>query len=334
VTLADATRELLARLLPSRSAVSGPVDTTGAVEPDAFRACLEYVAADDGVDALLAIGVPTAVAELTDAIRTATVTKPMAAVLLDRPESVGMLAVAADDGADGAQRPRRMPVYGYPESAARALAHAVGYREWRDAPHGQVPELSDVDTAAARALVSQFLAGQPDGGWLPADQTADLLACYGIPDPATRPAGSAGADVELSVAVLQQPVFGPLVVFGLGGLAADVLTDRSARLTPLTDADAAAMIGAVRAAAQLLGPAGWPAVAAVLLRVSRLADDLSELAGLELNPLVVRPDGVSSLAARVRIAPAEPSDPFLRQLRGPARQLDWVELARSQDLGP
>ena len=322
VTLAGATRELLARLLPSRSAVSGPVDTTGAVEPDGFRACLEHVAADDSVDALLAIGVPTAVAELTDAIRTATVAKPMAAVLLDRPESVGMLAVAADDGADGAARPRRIPVYGYPESAARALARAVGYREWRDAPHGQVPELSDVDTAAARALVSQFLAGQPDGGWLPADQAADLLACYGIPDPATHPAGSAGADVELSVQVVQQPVFGPLVVFGLGGLAADVLTDRSARLTPLTDADAAAMIGAVRAAAQLLGRAGWPAVTAVLLRVSRLADDLPELAGLELNPLVARPDGVSSLAARVRIAPAEPSDPFLRQLRGPARQLD------------
>ena len=335
VTLGIATRELLARLLPSRSAVFGPVDTTGAVEPDAFRACLEHVAADDGVDAVLAIGVPTAVAELTDAIRTATVAKPMAAVLLDRPESVGMLAVAAADGAaDDVQRPRRIPVYGYPESAARALAHAVAYREWRDAPHGQVPELTDVDTAAARGLVSRFLAGQPDGGWLPADQTADLLACYGIPGPAARPAGSADAGVELAVEVVQQPVFGPLVVFGLGGLAADVLTDRSARLTPLTDAAAAAMIGAVRAAAQLLGRAGWPPVAGVLLRVSRLADDLPELAELELNPLIARPDGVSCTAARVRIAPAEPRDPFLRQLRGPAPQLDWAERARSRDLRP
>jgi acyl-CoA synthetase (NDP forming) len=335
VTLGVATREVLARLLPSGSAVSGPVDTTGAVHPDAFRACLEHVAADDGVDALLAIGVPTAVAELTDAIRTAIVAKPMAAVLLDRPESVGMLAVAAADGAaDAAQRPRRIPVYGYPESAARALAHAAGYREWRDTPQGQVPELSDVDTAAARALVSRFLAAQPTGGWLRADETADLLACYQIPSPASCPTGSADASVELAVAVTQEPIFGPLVVFGLGGLAADVLTDRSARLTPLTDADAAAMIGSVQAAAQLLAGAGWPAVTAVLLRVSRLADDLPELAGLELNPLIARPDGVHSTAARVRIAPAEPRDPFLRQLRGPAPQPDWPERARSGDLGP
>jgi acyl-CoA synthetase (NDP forming) len=333
VTLSAATRELLTRLLPSRSAAFGPVDTTGAVAPDAFRACLEHVAADDGVDALVAIGVPTAVADLTDAIRTATVTKPMAAVLLDRPESVGMLA-AADGAAAAAQWPRRIPVYGYPESAARALAHAVGYREWRDAPHGEVPELSDVDTAAARDLVSRFLAEQPEGGWLPADHAADLLACYGIPSPADRPAGSADAGVELAVEVVQQPIFGPLIVFGLGGLAADVLTERSARLAPLTDADADAMIGAVGAAAQLLGRAGWPAVAAVLLRVSRLADDVPELAALELNPLIARPDGVRQTAFRVRIAPAEPRDPFLRQLRGPAPQLDEAERARSRDFGP
>jgi hypothetical protein len=247
-----------------------------------------------------------------------------------------MLAVAAASGGapNAAQWPRRIPVYGYPESAARALACAARYREWRDAPSGQVPEFSDVDTAAARALVSRFLAVQPDGGWLAADQAADLLAYYRILDSASRQAGSADAGVELAVEVVQQPIFGPLVVFGLGGLAADVLTDRSARLTPLTDADADAMIGAVRVAAQLLGRAAWPAMAALLLRVSRLADDLPEVAGLELNPLIARPDGVHSTAARVRIAPAEPRDPFLRQLRGPVPQADWAERARSRDLGP
>jgi acyl-CoA synthetase (NDP forming)/RimJ/RimL family protein N-acetyltransferase len=314
VTLGATTRELLNRMLPSRSAVSGPVDTTGAVQPDAFRACLEHVAADDAVDALLAIGVRTAVADLTDAIRTATVAKPMAAALLDRPESVGMLTVAAGDGAPEAARwPLRVPVYGYPESAARALAHAVSYREWRDAPHGQVPELADVDTAEARTVVSRFLAAQPDGGWLTADQAGQLLGCYRIVSPVT-PANSGGHGVELVVEVVQQPVFGPLVVFGLGGMAAGVLADRSARLAPLTDADADAMVGAVRAASQLLGPAS-AAVAALLLRVSRLADDVPELAGLELNVVTARPDDVRQARALVRIAPAEPRDPFLRQLR-------------------
>jgi acyl-CoA synthetase (NDP forming)/RimJ/RimL family protein N-acetyltransferase len=316
VTLGDATRELLARLLPSRSSVAGPVDTTGAVQPDAFRACLEQVAVDDGVDALLAIGVPTAVADLTDAIRTAGVVKPMAAALLDRSEAVGMLTVSAGERAPGfAEWPRRVPVYGYPESAARALAHAVGYREWRDASHGQVPELADVDGTAARDLVSRFLAGHPDGGWLPGDQAADLLARYRIAAPDGRPRAAADGDVELVVDVVQEPVFGPLVVLGLGGLAASLSRDRSARLAPLTDTDADAMIGAVPAAPQLLDQAASAAVAGLLLRVSRLADDLPEVAELSLDPVLARTDQVHPAAVRVRVAPIVPRDPFLRQLR-------------------
>jgi acyl-CoA synthetase (NDP forming)/RimJ/RimL family protein N-acetyltransferase len=316
VTLSATTCDSLRGLLPSRSAVTGPVDTTGAVEPDTFRACLELVAADEGVDALLAIGVRTAVADLTDAIRTARVTTPIAAALLDRPESVSVLTDSGDGAeAAGGRWPRRVPVYGFPESAARALARAVAYREWRDAPHGQVPELEDVDTAVARALVSGFLGEHPDGAWLSDDQSADLLACYQIQLRGASPAGSAGGSAEVVVEVVQQPVFGPLVVFGLGGPATGVLAEQSARLAPLTDADADIMIGAVRAAPMLLGRTGSAAVAELLLRVSRLADDLPEVAGLELRPVIARPDGVHPAAARVRIAPAEPRDPFLRQLR-------------------
>jgi acyl-CoA synthetase (NDP forming)/GNAT superfamily N-acetyltransferase len=333
-TLGAATQELLARLLPSRSAVSGPVDTTGAVGADAFRACLEHVAADDAVDALLAIGVPTAAADLTEAILTADVAKPVAAAVLGRPESVSILS-PANEATAGV---RRVPVYGYPESAARALAHAAGYREWRSAPHGAVPELEDVQTEAARTLIAGFLAVNRDGGWLPAIAAAELLGCYGIPVVATeavtgasavataaQPAGrvvpeAAAGGVEMIVRVVAEPVFGPLVVFGLGGVAADVLGDRTARLAPLTDVDAAAMIGAVRAAPLLTGLAGGPAadtgaLAGVLLRVSRLADDLPEVAELDLNPVIARPDGAFPVDVRVRVAPAVPSDPFLRQLR-------------------
>jgi acyl-CoA synthetase (NDP forming)/GNAT superfamily N-acetyltransferase len=381
-TLSTATQELLTRLLPSRSAVSGPVDATGAVGADAFRACLEHVAADDAVDALLAIGVPTAAADLTDAILTAGVAKPVAVALLGRSESVSILSPAGEAGPEA----RRVPVYGYPESAARALAHAAGYREWRDAPRGAVPELEDVDTEAAWALVAEFLSANPDGGWLPATAAAQLLACYGIGMVTTEVAADgpgavaaaariggpvvvkaeadgvlhksragavrldlrtadevAGAvgelaavfgdrlrrvlvqpmlagGVETIVGVVAEPVFGPLVVFGLGGVATDVLGDRAARLAPLTDEDAAAMIEAVRAAPLLTGQAGGPAVdtaalAGLLLRVSRLADDLPEVAELDLNPVIARPDGAFPVDVRVRVAPAAPRDPFLRQLR-------------------
>jgi len=53
----------------------------------------------------------------------------------------------------------------------------------------------------------------------------------------------------------------------------------------------------------------------VLLRVSRLADDLPEVAELDLNPVVASPDGARAVNVRVRVAPAEAKDPFLRQLR-------------------
>jgi acyl-CoA synthetase (NDP forming)/RimJ/RimL family protein N-acetyltransferase len=388
-TLGAATQRRLARLLPPGASVAGPVDASATVSVRAFRECLETVAADDGVDAVLAIGVPTAVADLSGAIMSARLGKPMAATLLDQAAAVSLVPVAhvAALGDANVDPPElRVPVYSYPESAARALAHAVRYREWRDAQQGQVPELADVDATRARALISAFLTANPDGGWLAAADGASLLASYRIPMVATRTGASldevlkaatdlgghvvlkaevaslvhktdAGAvkldlrtsaeiadayteldaafgprlrrvlvqpmlvgGVETIVGVVHEPVFGPLVVFGLGGVATEVLGDHTARLAPMTDADAAEMLSGVRAAPLLLGHRGSPAVdmqalADLLLRVSRLADDLSEVAELDLNPVIARADGAYIVDVRVRIAPTAPSDPFLRQLR-------------------
>jgi acyl-CoA synthetase (NDP forming) len=126
--------------------------------------------------------------------------------------------------------------------------------------------------------------------------------------------------VEVLIGVVQEPMFGPLVVFGLGGVAANLLGDHAARLTPLTDADADELLHEVHAAPLLFGyrgaaPADTGALADTLLRISRLADDLPEVAELDLNPVIARPDGVFAVDARVRVSPAEPRDPFLRQLR-------------------
>ena len=58
----------------------------------------------------------------------------------------------------------------------------------------------------------------------------------------------------------------------------------------------------------------WSA-ADILLSVSRLADDIPEIAELDLNPVVARKDGASPVDVRIRLVPAEPQDPFLRRLR-------------------
>jgi len=124
----------------------------------------------------------------------------------------------------------------------------------------------------------------------------------------------------VTISVLEEQVFGPLVLFGLADEAADILADRAARLAPLTEADADDLIGSVRAAPRLLGRSGVPAadlasLRDMLLRVSQLADDLPQVAELELSPVVARPDGALAVDGRVRIQAAEPADVYLRQLR-------------------
>jgi hypothetical protein len=125
---------------------------------------------------------------------------------------------------------------------------------------------------------------------------------------------------EVMIGVADDQVFGPLVIFGLGGVATEVLADRSARLAPLTAADADALIDSIRSAPLLHGHRGTPAadLAAlrdVLMRVSRLADDIPEISELDLNPVIARPDGAVAVDARIRVIPQPPRDPFLRRLR-------------------
>ena len=125
--------------------------------------------------------------------------------------------------------------------------------------------------------------------------------------------------VEVRISVLHEQVAGPLVLFGPGGADGDVLADRAARLAPLTDADADDLIRSARAAPRLLGRRGAPAadLAALrdmLLRVSRMAGDLPQIAELELSPVIARPDCVQAVDARIRIQAGEPADAHLRRL--------------------
>ncbi|MBO1334415.1 GNAT family N-acetyltransferase [Streptomyces sp. VRA16 Mangrove soil] len=126
--------------------------------------------------------------------------------------------------------------------------------------------------------------------------------------------------IELLAGVVQDAVFGPLVLFGLGGTATDVLADRAARLAPLTDHDVHDLITAPRCAPLLFGEGGTGPVdlaglEQLLLRLSRMASELPQLAEADLNPVLAWPDGVAAVDARVRLTPARAQDPHLRRLR-------------------
>jgi acyl-CoA synthetase (NDP forming) len=272
---------------------TGPVDTGTTVPEKDYRQCLELLAADDEVDAIIALVLPTAATgDLVSAIVHADVRIPLAAVVLNQPESVRLLP-----------RPvarSRIPAYNYPEAAVGALARAAGYGAWRAQPRGQLPDLPDIDPEQARTLAREFLHQAPEGGRLPLGATADLLRCYGIT------LGDPADDTEVTVRVTADGTFGPLVVLGIGGASA-------ARLTPLTDIDADNLIRSVRPAPPR--PEGRPAAELrdLLLRVSRLADDLPEVTDLELD--LAGPDEIVVTNVRIKLARYEPQDPFLRKLR-------------------
>jgi acyl-CoA synthetase (NDP forming)/GNAT superfamily N-acetyltransferase len=131
----------------------------------------------------------------------------------------------------------------------------------------------------------------------------------------------ASGTVELVAGIVHDPLFGSLVMAGLGGVHTDLLGDRVFRLVPMTDLDAGRMWRSLRAAPLLTGYRGapaadTPAVEDLLLRVGRLAEDLPEVAELDLNPVLAGPDGVVAVDAKLRLAPAaaEP-DAALRRLR-------------------
>ncbi|MFK4104262.1 GNAT family N-acetyltransferase [Streptomyces sp. NPDC019531] len=125
---------------------------------------------------------------------------------------------------------------------------------------------------------------------------------------------------ELFAGVVQDQVFGPLVLFGLGGTATEVLADHAARLAPLTDHDVHDLITSPRCAPLLFGahgngPVDLEELEQLLLRLSRMAADLPQLAETDFNPVLATRGGVTVLDARIRLVPCRPQDPYLRRLR-------------------
>ncbi|GHD97193.1 bifunctional acetate--CoA ligase family protein/GNAT family N-acetyltransferase [Streptomyces naganishii] len=125
---------------------------------------------------------------------------------------------------------------------------------------------------------------------------------------------------ELFAGVVQDEVFGPLVVFGLGGTATELLADHAGRLAPLTDRDVRELITSPRCSPLLFGYAGAPAadleaLEQFLHRLSRMACDLPQLAEADLNPVVAGRTGITALDVRVRLVPRLAHDPYLRRLR-------------------
>jgi acetyltransferase len=127
---------------------------------------------------------------------------------------------------------------------------------------------------------------------------------------------------EVIVGVVQDPQFGPLVMFGSGGVEVEGLKDIAFALAPLARDEAEHLLDSTWAGRKLCGyrnlpPADRAAVVNVLLRLAQLAADFPQLAEIEINPLRALPDGQGAVAVDVRIKTSPPSpSPELRSGEG------------------
>lgn len=117
------------------------------------------------------------------------------------------------------------------------------------------------------------------------------------------------AALELIAGAVTDPVFGPVVVFGQGGVAVEAIADRAVALPPLNSVLARDLIGRTQVARLMRGyrncpPVDHDAVCAVLIRIASLLADLPEVVELDINPLLADHAGCTALDARMAIAPA------------------------------
>jgi acetyl coenzyme A synthetase (ADP forming)-like protein len=134
---------------------------------------------------------------------------------------------------------------------------------------------------------------------------------------------------EVIIGLVRDPAFGPVVMFGLGGVFVETMQDTAFRLAPTTHAEALRMMNEIRGAAILRGVRGQPAVdqealAALIVRVSELAADFPEIAEIDLNPVMASAAGVIAVDARIVVdfqAPAPRPRPAADEIRAAMQRI-------------
>jgi acyl-CoA synthetase (NDP forming) len=217
-----------------------------------------------------------------------------------------------------------LSAYGVPLLATRTVS----------TPEDAVAAADDIGYPVVLKSTAPWLRHNPELGGVKLDlRTPEAVReAYGaIPagDPVIVQA-MAAPGVATVVEIVDDPSFGALVSFGLGGVATDLLGDRAYRTLPLTDLDAAELVREPRAWPLLDGyrgaePVDVPALQELLLRVARLADDRPEVLQLRLEPVIVHPakpwHGGRSLVVAGGTAlvgpPTARVDPGPRRMRSP-----------------
>lgn len=383
--LAPETVAKLDAALPSTWSGSNPVDIIGDAPPERYRKAIEAVAADPGVDAVLAMNCPTALASPVAAAQAVSAIAERGMVN-GKPVLACWLGKEAAEPARAVFREAGIATPDTPAAAANAVSLLTRWARLRmrlDRVPSSTGEITVDRSAAAAVLENAAAEGRP---LLTEPEAKAVLAAYGIPVPTTLVAASeaevalhagdllegaaavvvkllsrrvshksdlggvvlditsppaaqraaeairerfvhAGYDVgaldgfsvqpmvrrpraeELLIGLHKDRGFGPVVLFGAGGTAVEVLRDTATGLVPLDDLLAGDLIEATRVSRLLAGyrdrpPADRGAIVRSLLGVSQLSLDFPGIVAADVNPLLADAAGVVALDARIEIDPA------------------------------
>lgn len=382
--LSPQTLAALDKVLPANWSRANPVDIIGDAPPERYLAAMELVADDPGVDVVLAMNCPTALASPTAAAgRLAEVVQN--GLIKGKPVLATWLGQFAATEARRVLNKAGIASLDTPAKAADAVSILT---RWRRLTAGlqRVPsahEAIHVDPAAAGAVLA---AATADGrSMLTEPEAKEVLTAYGIAVPRTLTVGSIDAveaaaaellagdgtrvaikmlsstlthksdhggvvlDIpspqaaraaaqaihdrlaskglasaldgfavqqmiirplaqELLIGVTTDPVFGPVLMFGAGGVSVEVVRDTTMELLPVDDVLADDMIDRTRISALLAGYRNRPradrgAIVLALKSISQLLIDFPQIVAIDINPLLADADGVIALDARIEIDP-------------------------------
>jgi len=371
----DYTLKSLRFQLPPTSSLKNPVDVIGDARDDRYRAALDAVVADEGVDQVLVLVTPQAmtnsreIGEVVAEIESFS-DKPIVACMMGEADVLPGVRVLKNNG---------VPTYPFPENAMRAMAAKTRFAEWIRSPERSYRRF-DMNHEAIDAVFSETLAaGRSQLVELPALEVFTHAGFPVVPYELARSSDEAvaaaeklgypvvlkiagprilhktdvggvrlnlataeqvrvasdemiasvrskmGEDVEIWGVLVQKMLepgkevilgmtrhaqFGPLLMFGLGGIYTEALRDVAFRLAPIRENVAGQMIRSIRAHRLLEGVRGEPpsdldTVADCLLRLSQLVTAHPRIKELDLNPVIVYPRGRGGVVADARIILSE-----------------------------
>ena len=339
----------LSAVTPPEASLSNPIDLLGSANAALYEKVLPLVLADPNIDSVIALFVPPVVENaraVEDVLgrHARSSDKPVLSVVLsadgsahggfEYPESAARALGLAAQRAAWLRRPvGTAPDVSVDVAAGRAIVDAApeGWLE-PEAAHALLTAYgiplvaerhADTPREAAAAAIALGLPVVVKTAAAGAHKTEtggvalDLRTAAEVEEVASRMGGAVIVQqfltegTELLVGLVQDPVFGPLVAFGPGGVLAELIGSANFALAPITDVDAGELIGTGKAAMLVDGWRGAPAadrgaLTDLLHRLSRLAVDLPEVSELDLNPVLARQDGCVAVDARIRITRTSP----------------------------